>query len=167
MMNLQLPEGAEKILNLTETYNFDNCRMLAYNLSDNDLQEVCERATESYARKVLKWPDGRLAKPEILEPVGGNTAFEDINSCLRHFVQHLEASLDLDSSKMLPILPEAFVVISKSDHASLVLLHKPGEQTWRADCVQVPIEVELCLTATSLMMGDETAVDVFGRLKAR
>lgn len=169
-MAIQLPESAERLLERGEEYNYDNCKVLAYKLKDlgnGDLVHACEEATESYARHILYWPNGRLAKPDIFEPVNSDTTFEDIGACVEHFFHQLQTLLDANPPKMLPTYSGAFVAISREGlptESTLVLLHKPHEQEWRVDCVQCPIEVELGLTVSSLTMVDETAENVIANL---
>lgn len=168
-MAIQLPQGASHLFDQAEDFNFDNSKVLAYRLKDleaKDLTEACERATESYARKVLNWPSGRMEKPAIFDVVDSKTGLEDINACLRGFVRHFQGLLGTDPPKTLPTYYRAFVVMSKDelpDQSTIVLIHKPEEE-WQVDCVRCPVEAELGLTVTSLMMGDETVEDVLGRL---
>lgn len=172
-MDIQLPADAGRLLNQAATrHNFDSCKVLAYKLEsqeENDVQQVCDGATDSYARKVLYWPNGRLAKPEIFEIVDSQTPFEDISACVQHFVHHLRTLLESNPPYMLPTYSEAFIATSKNvlpGRTTLVLLHKPDGQEWRVDCVKCPIEVELGLTVTSLTIVDETAANVLERLRA-
>jgi hypothetical protein len=168
-MNEKVPAEACRFLDQGGEYNFDNCKVLAYRLQgvdDKQLRQVCEAATDSYAREILKWPNGRLAKPEIFK-VDGQAACKDISDCVQRFLDCLQTLLKSQPPRMLPIYYKAFIAASKDDppgRTTLVLFHKPQGEEWRADYVGCPVRAELGLTVTSLTMGDEAVEDVLERL---
>ncbi|CAK4023147.1 Hypothetical predicted protein [Lecanosticta acicola] len=169
-MAIRLPSDVERLLDQSLRHNFDNSKILAYKLQDvqdNQVQELCSLATESYAKEALGWPRGRLEKPEIFQIVE-NQEFKDVDACLQDFVQRLRALLEDSPPYEFPIWSRAFVVAEKAglpERCTVVLLHKkPDEGQWKVDCVGCPVEVELGMTVTSLTMQDETEEDVVERL---
>lgn len=170
-MAIELPASAGQVLEQAGDHNFDNAKVLAYKLNGvetEQLQQTCDRATESYARKALKWPDGRLEKPDIFETVERpRSGFTDLQACAEHFIQKLQTLLASDPPHQLPTYYKAFVVASKDempDRVAIVLMLQSDEGEWRADSVRCPVEEELGLTITSLTMGDEATEDTLQRL---
>jgi len=168
-MNDELPTEACRLLDQGGEYNFDDCKIAAYRLKgvdDKQLRQLCEAATDSYAREILNWPNGRLAKPEIFE-LDSQAALTDISACVQRFIDRLQTLLESQPPRMLPIYYKAFITASKDNapgRTKLVLFHKPQGEQWRVDCVECPIAIELGLTVTSLTMTDETVEDVLERL---
>jgi hypothetical protein len=148
-------------------YAVDNGKALAYglkNVTKAMAQEACDKATESYAKEVLHWPNGRLAKPDIFSPVDAGQ-FENLGDCTKHFAAHL---LDLFRSsplKQLPTYPHAFLVISKEEmpsYATLVLAYK-SRGRWQLEHRSIPVYVEFGQPVESLRFSDETAEEILDR----
>ncbi|KAF5671878.1 hypothetical protein FDENT_10724 [Fusarium denticulatum] len=145
----------------------ENSTVLAYGLhgvTAADVQKACEIATETYAKKILNWPNGRLEKPEIFKVESHDGQLRDSNDCFERFIDHLHDVFETSPPKDLPVYPHAFVImdgscLEKDATAMLVLAHKP-EDEWRVGHCHVPIEVELGLAVESLRLGDVTETDV-------
>ncbi|KAF5555729.1 hypothetical protein FMEXI_1416 [Fusarium mexicanum] len=145
----------------------ENSTVLVYGLHDvthQDVQQACDFATETYAKKILNWPNGRLEKPGIFKVERHDGQLRDSNDCFEQFVDHLHDVFDTSPCKDLSIYPHAFVVmdgscLEKDATAVLVLAHKP-EDEWRVGHCHVPIEVELGLAVESLRLGDVTETDM-------
>ncbi|KAF5981524.1 hypothetical protein FCOIX_4172 [Fusarium coicis] len=135
--------------------------VLVYALHDvppQDVQRACEIATETFAKKILNWPNGRLDKPEIFKFESHDGQLRDSNDCFERFVSHLHDVFEASPPKDLPVYPHAFVImdgscLEKDATAMLVLAYKP-EDEWRVGHCSVPIEVELGLAVESLRLGD-------------
>ncbi|KAI1027798.1 hypothetical protein LB503_011896 [Fusarium chuoi] len=145
----------------------ENSIVLVYGLHDvtpQDVQRPCDIATETYATKILNWPNGRLEKPEIFKVEKLDQELKDLDDCIERFASHLYGVFEASPPKDLPIYPHAFVVMDENclradETATLVLAHKP-EDEWRVQQCSVPIEVELGLAVESLRLGDVTETDV-------
>ncbi|KAH7208582.1 hypothetical protein DER44DRAFT_838865 [Fusarium oxysporum] len=112
---------------------------------------ACDIATETYAKKILNWPHGRLEKPEIFKVESHNGELKDLDDCIERFVGHLHGVFEASPPKDLPTYPHAFVVMDenclKAD--ATAILH-----------CSVPIDVELGLAVESLRFGDVTETDM-------
>ncbi|KAG7419683.1 hypothetical protein Forpe1208_v003432 [Fusarium oxysporum f. sp. rapae] len=145
----------------------ENSMILAYGLHDvmtEDVQKACDMATETYAKEILNWPNGRLEKPEIFKVESPDEGLRDLDDCIERFVGHLHDVFEASPPKDLPTYPHAFVVMDenclKADAtATLVLAHKPDDK-WKVQHCSVPIEVELGLAVESLRLGDVTETDM-------
>ncbi|KAK2687153.1 hypothetical protein QWA68_013963 [Fusarium oxysporum] len=148
----------------------ENSMILVYGLHDvttEDVQQACDIATETYAKKILNWPNGRLEKPEIFKVKSHDEELKDLEHCIERFVGHLHDGFEASPPKDLPTYPHAFVVMDedclKADAtATLVLAHKP-EDDWRVQHCSVPIGVELGLAVESLRLGDVTETDMLNQ----
>ncbi|VZH87952.1 unnamed protein product, partial [Fusarium fujikuroi] len=145
----------------------ENSIVLVYGLHDvtpQDIQRACDTATETYAMKILNWPNGRPEKPEIFRVENRDQELKDLDNCIERFVGHLHDVFEAPPPKDLPTYPHAFVVMDKNclgedATATMVLAHKP-EDEWRVQHCSVPIEVELGLAVESLRLGDVTETDM-------
>ncbi|EXA33385.1 hypothetical protein FOQG_16405 [Fusarium oxysporum f. sp. raphani 54005] len=145
----------------------ENSIVLVYGLhyvTHQDVQRACDIATETYAKKILNWPNGRLEKPEIFKAESPDEELKDLDGCIKRFVCHLHDVFDASPPKDLPTYPHAFVVMDKNclmadATATLVLAHKPDDK-WTVQHCSVPIEVELDLAVESLRLGDVTETDM-------
>lgn len=169
-MDSRLPPDASDLFEKGSRYAVDSGKVLAYGLngtSNTAIEDICDQATETYARKVLNWPKGRLAKPDIFDVVNSQGPFHDIGECTKHFVQHLHDLFKMSPPKQVPTYPHAFCVISAEQArttVNLVLAYKLHYQ-WQLQHCSIPVEVELGLSVESLRMGDTTArniLDKFG-----
>ncbi|CAL5873124.1 uncharacterized protein PFLUO_LOCUS7393 [Penicillium psychrofluorescens] len=169
-MPIELPPGASDVFDQGNQYALDNGLVFAYGLKEVTtaiIQETCNQATESYAKEILGWPNGRLAKPEIFSSVKEDTLFENLGDCTKHFVRYLHDLFKSSPPKMLPTYPHAFIAVSKEEdsrdkipsHVILVLAHKSHGQ-WQLEHRSVPLQVKLGLSVSSLTMGDVTAEDI-------
>lgn len=148
-------------------YYLDNAEVLVYGLNDATtlaVQHVCDNATESYARKILNWPNGRLEKPHVFRVDAQDGRLQNVDDCKRRFVNQLRELFQSSPPYDLPIYPHAFVVVSmdkvQSDKTvTLVVLYESDGQ-WKIGHCPVLIQVELGLTVESLRMGDITEEDV-------
>ncbi|KAH7229883.1 hypothetical protein BKA60DRAFT_441761 [Fusarium oxysporum] len=148
----------------------ENSMILVYGLHDittEDVQQACDIATETNAKKILTWPNGRLEKPEIFRVKSHDEELKDLEHCIERFVGHLHDGFEASPPKDLPTYPHAFVVMDedclKADAtATLVLAHKP-EDDWRVQHCSVPIGVELGLAVESLRLGDVTETDMLNQ----
>ncbi|KAF5864724.1 hypothetical protein ETB97_006569 [Aspergillus alliaceus] len=120
--------------------------------------------TENYAREVLRWPNGRLAKLDIFSPVDAGS-FGNLDDCAKHFVTHLGHLFKSSPPKQLLTHPNAFLTVSKEEmpsQATLVLTYKSSCR-WQLEHRSVPVHVELGRSMETSRFGDETEEDVFGR----
>lgn len=169
MMSIGLPDNASEVFNRSCSFNVDNSAILAYSLAEvtsKSLNKICDRATESYARNVLNWPNGRLAKPNIFA-AASQVELKDVEQCAKHFVQHLHTLYQSEPCKELPIYPFAFIVISKADlpeNAIAVLAYQENE-VWRLGKRLIPIETRLGLSLESLRMGDISQQDIMNEFR--
>lgn len=149
-------------------YAVDDGIVLVYHLADihaNDALKRCAHAEESYARKVLNWPKGRLAKPTIFDQT--TTISENLEICAAHFIHRLGQLLEQaspDRQKTLPVYPFAFIFVDQEPPGEkvTVVLAVANEQSgdWRLYPCRIPIEVELGSQLDSLRMCDVTAQDL-------
>ena len=159
---IDLPPGAEDIFDRGQKYALENGNILAYGLTgveSSTVQETCDQATDSYAREILYWPNGRLAKPEIFSPVQGT--FEDLDSCAVHFVQYMADVFASAPPKQIPVYPHAFVVISGDADATAVIAHQ-RQGKWLLSQKLLAVRTELGQTLDSLRMGDLNESVVLG-----
>ncbi len=168
-MAIPLPKSAADAFSRGEHYNLDNSAILAYGLqgvASKQVQEICDRATESYAKQVLNWPNGQLAKPDIFIPASESSP-ENVAQCAERFVQHLNGLYPLEKGRELRTYPHAFVVICKGklpDTVLVVIAYQENE-TWCLKQRSVPIDVELGLSLDSLRFGDITEEDILNKFK--
>ncbi|KAJ4129194.1 hypothetical protein NW768_007729 [Fusarium equiseti] len=160
-------------------YALDNAPIVVFpanGATSSVAHKICDEATESYARKILNWPNGRLEKPEIFDIYTGDTKLGTLDDCTRLFVDLLQKVLDSvpqppaqNPAEDLPMYPHAFVIVDgRNDGLVTLVLVCEVEQGWKMEHCLVPVEVELGLTIESLRMGDITEQDVldqFGHVK--
>lgn len=165
---IELPPDASDVLDQGTQYALDDGKVFAYGLKDvttDVVQETCNLATESYAKEILNWPNGRLAKPDIFSPVEGT--FENLGDCTKHFVRHLRNLFKSSPPKQVPIYPYAFIAVSRveiSRNLALILAYKSKSHgLWQLEHRSVPVKVELGQSADSLRMGDEITEDILDR----
>ncbi|KAF5585792.1 hypothetical protein FPCIR_8222 [Fusarium pseudocircinatum] len=160
-------QHASHVFEKGNDHALENSTVLAYGLDDvttADVQKACDFATETYAKKILNWPNGRLEKPEIFRVESHDGQLRDSNDCFERFIGHLHDVFETSPPKDLPVYPHAFVImdgscLEKDATAMLVLAHKM-EDEWRVGHCHVPIEAELGLAVESLRLGDVTETDV-------
>jgi hypothetical protein len=176
IMHLQLPPDASDILEKGNQYALEMGEVLVYGLNDTTsdaVQQICDKATETFAKEVLNWPNGRLAKPDIFKGVTSDSQFKDLGDCLEAFLTQLRNLFQSSPPKALPIFPHAFIVVETKDPkttdiATVVLAYK-SRGNWRLEHCSIPIHVELGQQIDSLRMGDESAeriLDMFSDQRA-
>ncbi|KAL5627154.1 hypothetical protein FOBRF1_001497 [Fusarium oxysporum] len=145
----------------------ENSIVLVYALHDvthQDVQRACDIATETYAKKILNWPHGRLEKPEIFKVESHNGELKDLDDGIERFVGHLHGVFEASPPKDLPTYPHAFVVMDenclKADATAILVLAHKLEYEWKVQHCSVPIDVELGLAVESLRLGDVTETDM-------
>lgn len=151
-------------------YYLDNAKVLVYGLNDATtlaVQHVCDIATESYASKILNWPNGRLEKPHIFRVYSQDERLQNVDDCKHRFVKQLRELFQSSPPYDLPIYPHAFVVVGmekvqSAETVTLVVVREADGQ-WKIRHCPVPIQVELGLTVESLRMGDITEEDVLNQ----
>ncbi|EWG44768.1 hypothetical protein FVEG_05760 [Fusarium verticillioides 7600] len=166
-MSYETSREARVVFEKGNHHALENSIILVYALHDvtpQDVQQACEIATETFAKKILNWPNGRLDKPEIFKVKSHHGQLRDSNDCFERFVNHLHDVFEASPPKDLPVYPHAFVImdgscLEKDATAMLVLAYKP-EDEWRVGHCHVPIEVELGLAVESLRLGDVTETDM-------
>jgi len=167
-MSLELPPQAHDIFDKAGQYALEDSKFSAYGLESvtkDHVKEVCDRATESYARKELHWPRSRIAKPTILVQVGDGGPFKDLGSCIEDFVKRLRRMFGSSPPKQLPTYPLGFVAFSSGsarDKATIVLAHH-ADDVWLLDYCLVSVDVQLASSLDSLRMGNVTADDILNR----
>jgi len=131
----------------------------------DDILRRCAHAEDSYARKVLNWPSGRLAKPTIFAKT--TAISESLEACAAHFMDRLSRLLErasLDQDRILPEYPFAFVFVDQEcplDQVTVVLAVANEESgDWRLCPCRIPIEAELGSQLDSLRMSDVTGQDL-------
>lgn len=166
-MGIDLPPDASDLFDQGTQYAVDDGKVFGYGLKDVTtamVQETCNQATESYAKEVLKWPNGRLAKPDIFSPVDEGV-FENLSDCTKHFLKHLRDLFKSSPPNKVPTYPHAFIAVSKNEmpsNATLILAYKSCG-LWQLKHRSVPVKVELGQSVDSLRMGDETMKDILDR----
>lgn len=126
---LSLPQDASDVFSKGNSHAVENGLMFAYgleNVTTAMVQKSCDKATESYARQILNWPQGQLDKPDIFTPVGDG-AFQTLDDCTKHFVRHLRALLESSPPKAIPTYPHGYVAFSEKDmstSATLVVAYR-------------------------------------------
>lgn len=169
-MSIKLPPDASDVLDQGNQYALDNGLVSAYGLKDittTIVQETCNQATESYAKEILGWPNGRISKPDIFSPVNEDTHFENLDDCTKHFVRYLRDLFKSSPPRMLPTYPHAFIAVSKDEvprdeipsHVILVLAYR-SHGLWQLEHRSVQLQAKLGLLVSSLTMGDVTAKDI-------
>ncbi|SPJ72215.1 uncharacterized protein FTOL_01943 [Fusarium torulosum] len=151
-------------------YSLDNAEMLVYGLNDATtlaVQQVCDNATESYARKILNWPNGRPDKPDIFKVDAESGKLQDVDECIKQFACYLHKLFQPSPPYDLPIYPHAFVVVDmqkvqSNETVTLVVAYESDEE-WKMGHCSVPVQVDLGLTVESLRMGDITEEDVLNQ----
>ncbi|KAM0243955.1 hypothetical protein ACHAP5_006718 [Fusarium lateritium] len=151
-------------------YSLDNAEVLVYGLNGAttlEIQQVCNEATESYARKILNWPNGQLEKPHIFKVVAQAGQLQNVNDCIEQFVGRLRQLFNSSPPYDLPIYPHAFIIVDmerlqSSKTVTLVVAYKPHGE-WKTGHCLVPVQAELGLTVESLRMGDVTEEDILNQ----
>ena len=167
-MSIESPPDARVLFEHGTQYAVDDGKVFGYGLKDVTtamVQEACNQATESYAKQILKWPNGRLAKPDIFSPVYDEGVFDNLSDCTKHFLKHLRGLFKSSPSKQIPTYPYAFIAVSNNEmpsNVTLVLAYKTHD-LWQLKHRSIPVEVELGQSVESLRMGDETTKDVLDR----
>lgn len=166
-MSIDSPPDASDVFDRGNQYAVEDGKLLGYGLKGVTtamVQDICNQATESYAKEILNWPNGRLAKPDIFSPVDEGT-FEDLGECTKHFVKYLRDLFESSPPKQIPTYPHAFIAVSKDEaphNATLVLAYK-ARGLWQLEHRSVAVKVELGQSVDGLRMGDETAKDLLNR----
>ncbi|PNP82115.1 hypothetical protein FNYG_04304 [Fusarium nygamai] len=114
----------------------ENSTVLTYGLHDvttSDVQKACDIATETFAKKILNWPNGRLEKPEIFKVESRDEQLRDSNDCFELFIGHLHDAFEASPPKDLPTYPHALIImdgscLEKDATATLVLAYKPEDE---------------------------------------
>lgn len=161
-MPLKLPENASAVFDQGGQYNVDNSTILTYGLqgvTSAKLKEACEEATESYAKKVLGWPSGRIAKPDLFE-AATKSSFNDIGQCVEHFVEHLQKLYESTTDKLLSTFPHAFAVFSKDHPSDATLVVAYEDNGWSLGQCLIAVDTQLGQTVDSLRMGDLSGEDI-------
>lgn len=168
--DLALPLNADSILQKCRTYVLDDSKFSVYSLEGvegKDVQSKCTKAEESYARQVLRWPKGRIAKPIIFDTP--STASKDVDACVQHFIYHLDHVIDKpphEEHKDLAVYPFAFVIFGRAnyaDKATVVVALESEDGKWRLCPCRMPIDVDLGQQLDSLRMGDIATQDLVTR----
>ena len=143
MYNLILPREAEKTLKQCGSYVVDDSEIFVYSQKGEEevVQAKCADAEESYARQVLNWPRGRLAKPKIFhEPVAAPGGME---ACVEHFFHHVGALLECrpgERARELEVYPFAFVVFDQDgppDQVKVVVALNSEDDQWSLDVCKI------------------------------
>ncbi|KAF4447199.1 hypothetical protein F53441_9246 [Fusarium austroafricanum] len=173
---IPVPKGAGDFFEKGNNYHCENSMTLAYGLHDTtkaDVQKVCDRATESYAREILDWPNsGRFDKPDIFKADDTEGELKSLEDCTKRFVNHLAGLFQSSPPYDLPTYPHAFIVIDgKAESvksATLVIAHQPDEgERWQVEHCSVLVHVELGLAVESLRMGDIPEQDLLGQQREK
>ncbi|KAL6922253.1 hypothetical protein ACHAP8_003725 [Fusarium lateritium] len=167
-MNLKLPLDASELFEKAWTqHSSDIAEVLAYGLNNTTaeaIQQTCDKATETYAKEVLNWPHGRLAKPDIFKVATSDSQFRDLGDCTEAFVSQLRDILHSSPPKALPVFPFAFIAVdtneSQTFESVIVILAYKAQGNWRLGHCSIPIHLELGQEIESLRMGDITAQDI-------
>lgn len=166
MLDLDLPHGVEDTLKQSRNYVLDDSEIFVYCLKgeEKDVQTKCADAEESYARQVLGWPKGRLAKPSIFrKPV---TIPGDLGACVKHFIHQISRLLARKSNGdagKLEVYPLAFVVFNQDDPAdrvTVIVALDSEDDHWSFDSCTIPLKVLLGEELDSLRMGDISTRDL-------
>ena len=166
MHDLRLTRDTHDILKQCGSYVLDDSEIFVFSHSgeEQQVQNKCTDAEESYARQVLGWPKGRLAKPSIFrEPT---TSPGDIQSCVTRFFHHIGQLLERkahEDSKQLEVYPFAFVFFDHDDpsgQVTVVVALNGEDDQWSLDSCRIPLEVQLGQELDSLRMGDISTQDL-------
>ena len=119
-------------------------------------------------RKILNWPNGRLAKPDIFEVHTGDGKLKGLDDCIELFVNLIRKALDStpqapagNPAEELPMYPHAFIILDgQNDGYVTLVLACESEEGWKVEQCLVPVDFELGMTVESLRMGDITEEDV-------
>jgi len=162
------PSSSTDVFQRCGDYALDDSTVLVYRSAEvhaNDALKRCAHAEESYARKVLNWPKGRLAKTTIFDHTA--TVSESLEACAAHFIRLLSQLVKRaspDQQKTLAVYPFAFIFVEQEHPVDqvTVVLAVASEQSgdWRLCPCRIPIEVELGSQLDSLRMCDVTAKDL-------
>ncbi|GAB1739784.1 hypothetical protein NU219Hw_g4721t1 [Hortaea werneckii] len=166
MHGLRLTRGTQDILEQCGYYVLDDSEIFVFSCSGEEKQvrNKCTDAEESYARQVLGWPKGRLAKPSIFRE--STTRPGNIQACVTKFVHHIGQLLERkahDDSNQLEVYPFAFVVFDHDDPSSQVTVMvalKGEDDQWSLESCRIPLEVQLGQELDSLRMGDISTQDL-------
>ncbi|KAJ6786217.1 hypothetical protein PWT90_05751 [Aphanocladium album] len=173
-MSLTVPENAPGAFTRGSSYtNLENSSVLAYRLQGvtvDTVIQVCRRATETYAREILNWPEGRLTKPDIFSSADAHVGAESVEQCAELFAQHLtdlyQSSSPKEDKTTLSTYPYAFIVVSPAElphNAIVVVVAYPDRETWRLEQRLLPVDVELGQCLDSLRRGDISAGAILHR----
>ncbi|KAL2205456.1 hypothetical protein CC79DRAFT_1048893 [Sarocladium strictum] len=144
--------------------------VLAFGLKNTPpsaVQGICDRATESFAREVLHWPNGRLIKPDIFKVDEVSENLHDLDACTELFINRLRSLFESPPPYEIPIYPHAFIVVDEEDvqypeHVTLAMAHQVDER-WKIDYCVVPTHVELGMVVDSFRLGDGEKQDVLDK----
>ncbi|KAH6952018.1 hypothetical protein DER45DRAFT_390456 [Fusarium avenaceum] len=169
MADNTVKEGADLFEKGNHHY-LDNAEVLVYGLNGTTtpaVQHVCDNATESYAKKILNWPNERFEKPHIFRVDAQDGRLQNVDDCKHRFVNQLRELFQSSPPYDLPICPHAFVVVDmekvqRNETVTLVVVYE-SDGKWKIGHCPVPIQVELGLTVESLRMGDITEEDVLSQ----
>ncbi|KAF5982006.1 hypothetical protein FBULB1_4508 [Fusarium bulbicola] len=90
---------ANVVIEKGNNHALENSIVLVYGLHDvthQDVQQACDFATETYAKKILNWPNGRLEKPEIFKVESHDGQLRDSNDCFERFVGHCHVPIEVE-----------------------------------------------------------------------
>ncbi|KAI6851747.1 hypothetical protein KC338_g8939 [Hortaea werneckii] len=166
MRGLRLTRGTQDILEQCSYYVLDDSEIFVFACSGEEKQvrNKCTDAEESYARQVLGWPKGRLAKPSIFRE--STTRPGNVQACLTQFVHHIGQLFERkthEDSNQLEVYPFAFVVFDHDDPSSQVTVMvalKGEDDQWSLESCRIPLEVQLGQELDSLRMGDISTQDL-------
>ncbi|KAF5664692.1 hypothetical protein FHETE_6963 [Fusarium heterosporum] len=166
-MSVNLTKDIGDILEKGSHHYLENAQVLAYGLNDATMeavQQVCDRATESYAREIL---NRRFGTPDIFKVDTCDGKLKDLYDCIDHFIDCIRILFETSPPYDLPIYPHAFIIIDtekvqSSETVTLVVAYEENEE-WKLGHCSVPVKAELGLTVESLRMGDITEEDALGQ----
>jgi hypothetical protein len=166
MHAMRLSRSTQDVLRQCGNYVLDDSEIFVFshNGEEKQVRNKCADAEESYARQVLGWPKGRLAKPSIFGE--STTRPGEIQGCFAQFVYHLGQLLERNAhedSKELEIYPFAFVVFDHDDpsgQVTVVVALKSEDDQWSLESCRIPLEVRLGQELDSLRMGDISTQDL-------
>ncbi|KAF5633118.1 uncharacterized protein FTJAE_7297 [Fusarium tjaetaba] len=86
----------------------ENSIVLVYGLHDvtsQDFHRACEIAAETFAKKIMNWPNGRSEKPETFKVESHGRKLRDSNDCFGQFIDRLRDVFETSPPKDLPVYP--------------------------------------------------------------
>ncbi|KAF5640822.1 hypothetical protein F52700_3534 [Fusarium sp. NRRL 52700] len=84
--DVEMNKRASVVFEKRDNHALDDSIVLVYGLHDvtpQHVQRACDIAIETYAKKILKWPNGRLEKPEILKVESRDGELKELDNCIR------------------------------------------------------------------------------------